>query len=94
MTPDIDQAILRAGWDDRTLADMLLMPVGMLRQRRHELSTDVPRPSKVGISWTPEQDAWLSKAYSNGMTFADIALHMGRTKNSVLSRSRRLRGVK
>jgi hypothetical protein len=89
-----DAAILRAGWDDRTLADMLFMPVGMLRQRRQELSGKAPMPSKVDVSWTPEQNEWLAQARANRMTFEDIAQNMGRTKNSVVSRSRRLRGIK
>lgn len=102
MTPDIDQAILRASWDDHTLADMLFMPVAMLRVGRRHLSKPVtppPLPRKYrhalpSAPWEPDLDDWIMKAHDGGMCWREIAGKLGRTMTSVKSRARRIRGAK
>jgi hypothetical protein len=87
---DDDAAILRGGWDDRTLADMLFMSVTTLRDRRRELT----RPPRQYEGWSPSQDQWLRILRSKGLSSRQIAVKMVRTKDSVACRSGRLRGVR
>ena len=44
-----------------------------------------------GTNWTPAEDEHLQALYRNGASFAEMARIVGRTKNSCISRSRRLK---
>jgi len=47
----------------------------------------------AGSFWTLEQDSRLQKLEASGLSAAQIAEQLGTTRNAVLGRSRRLRGV-
>jgi hypothetical protein len=101
-TPEDDAAILRGGWDDRTLADMLFMSVTTLRARRDELTRP---PYEIGTSrpsgprhsyifWSPSQDRTLQRLAMDGLSYRQIANQMGRTWQSTSCRAQRLTGVR
>jgi hypothetical protein len=97
-TPEDDAAILRGGWDDRTLADMLFMSVTTLRDRRRELNRPSPnlpklpkyRHHKKRKRWTDEQDERLRQFRADGLLLLQVAKTMGRSVNSVRTRWCRL----
>ena len=41
--------------------------------------------------WTPEEDAYLKRLLAQGMTDRQIAVHLGRSKNTIIGRRHRLR---
>lgn len=89
-TPEEDAAILRGGWDDRTLADMLFMSVTTLRDRRAELTCS---PREAGAYWTSEEDALISAAREKRTRYKVVARQLGRTVSSVQRRERRIFGA-
>ena len=48
---------------------------------------------KIQTSWTPARDKKLETMQSAGKTAADIAKVLGTSRNAVIGRSRRLRGI-
>ena len=41
--------------------------------------------------WTPEEDAYLKRLIAQGMTDRQIAVHLGRSKNTIIGRRHRLK---
>ena len=39
--------------------------------------------------WTPEEDAYLKRLIAQGMTDRQIAVHLGRSKNTIIGRGHR-----
>jgi DNA-binding CsgD family transcriptional regulator len=59
----------------------------------HGGTTMATKKRKIQTSWTPARDRKLETMQSAGKTAADIAKVLGTSRNAVIGRSRRLRGI-
>ena len=63
------------------------------RGARARGTTMATKKRKIQTSWTPARDKKLETMQSAGKTAADIAKVLGTSRNAVIGRSRRLRGI-
>lgn len=84
-----DAMILREGWDDRTLADILFVAAHMIRNRRAYLRAGAPpaptprmRPRFSPRAWNTTDVRKAAFLRSQGLRWNEVGAKLGRSGNA------------